>query len=274
MKFSVVSVLSAAAFLALGAIAQAQTSSTAGSHGAAASPYAPNGPYPDWAGIWTPNFAVPNPPPKETTSSTSPANDTVVGVAQFGGGDKPSLTPQAAAQFKLMQEADARNEEPVTDAANCLPPGMPTIMFMPYDLEFLFTPGRVTIIQEAYMQVRRVFMDGRGHPAKVDPTFNGHSIGHWEGDTLVIDTIGLGHDTPIGYSRLRHGPNLHVVERIHLTDPNTMEIDMELTDPDVLTKPWHTVHTFTRHREWDQIEYICEENNRNKIDKNGQVKPF
>ena len=58
--------------------------------------------------------------------------------------------------------------------------------------EFLFTPGRVTIIQEAYMQVRRVFTDGRGHPADLDPTFNGHSIGHWEGDTLVIDTAGLG----------------------------------------------------------------------------------
>ena len=66
-------------------------------------------------------------------------------------------------------------------------------MFQPYDVEFLFTPGRVTIIQEAYMQVRRVFTDGRGHPADLDPTFNGHSIRHWEGETLVIDTAGLGH---------------------------------------------------------------------------------
>lgn len=210
------------------------------------------GPYPDWEGIWTPNFAVPGP----------------------SGGEKPSLTPQAAAQLKLLEEADARNEEPATDAANCLPPGMPTIMFMPYDLEFLFTPGKVTIIQEAYMQVRHVYMDGRAHPAKIDPTFNGNSIGHWEGQTLVIDTVGLGHKTPIGYNRLSHGPKLHIVEHIHLTEPNTMEIDMELTDPDVLTKPWHTVHTFTRHREWDQMEFICEENNRNQIDKSGKVKPF
>ena len=211
----------------------------------------PYGPYPDWAGIWTPNFAVPGP----------------------SGGEKPSLTPAAAAQLKVFEEEDAKNVEPATDAANCLPPGMPTIMFMPYDLEFLFTPGRVTIIQEAYMQVRRVFMDGRPHPTKLDPTFNGHSIGHWEGDTLVIDTVGLGHASPIGYSRLKHGPNLHTVERIRLTDSNTMQVDMDLTDPDVFTKPWHTVHTFTRHREWDQLEYVCEENNRNQIDKNGQVSP-
>ncbi|HTR48063.1 MAG TPA: hypothetical protein VMM16_11825 [Verrucomicrobiae bacterium] len=233
----------------LGATAQGQSAQKPANSSSVQPP--PNGPFPDWGGIWTPNFAVPGP----------------------SGGDMPSLTPQAVAQLKLMEAADARNEEPATAAANCLPPGMPTIMFMPYDLEFLFTPGKVTIIQEAYMQVRHVYMDGRSHPAKVDPTFNGHSIGHWEGSTLVIDTVGLGHKTPIGYNRLSHGPNLHIVEHIFLTDPNTMEIDMELIDPDMLTKPWHTVHTFTRHREWDQLEYICEENNRNQIDETGQVSP-
>jgi len=231
------------------AISQAQAPQSAAPKPSAEA-FAPNGPYPDWAGIWTPNFAVPGDP-----------------------AEVPSLTPPAAAQLKALQEADARNEEPATAAANCLPPGMPTIMFMPYDLEFLFTPGRVTILQEAYMQVRRVFMDGRGHPAKVDPTFNGHSIGHWEGDTLVIDTVGLGHKTPIGYNRLIHGPQLHIVERIRLTNPDTMEIRMTMTDPDVLAKPWQTVHTFTRHRNWDQLEYICEENNRNQIDSSGQVSP-
>ncbi len=215
------------------------------------SPYSPYGPYPDWAGIWVLNFPQPGDPAAE----------------------EPSLTPQAENQLKVMQGQDARNEEPATAAANCLPPGMPTIMFMPYDIEILFTPGRATIIQEAYMQVRRVFMDGRAHPAKLDPTFNGNSIGHWEGDTLVIDTVGLGHRTPIGYNRLMHGPNLHVVERIRLAKPDLMEDRMTLIDPDVLAKPWHTVHTFTRHREWDQLEYICEENNRNQIDSSGQVSP-
>ena len=231
--------------------AQKPASATAKSSDPTGHP-APYGPYPDWAGIWVINFPKPGDPPPEV----------------------PSLTPAAAAQVKVFNEEDAKNVEPATDAANCLPPGMPTIMSMPYDIEILFTPGRATIIQEAYMQVRRVFMDGRSHPAKLDPTFNGNSIGHWEGDTLVIDTVGLGHNTPIGYSRLRHGPNLHVVERIRLVKPDLMEDRMTLTDSDVLAAPWHTVHTFTRHREWDQLEYICEENNRNQIDKNGQVKPF
>ena len=150
---------------------------------------------PDWTGIWTFDFPTPGGPPPE----------------------QPALTPASAAELKVLEAEEAKNEEPATESANCIPPGMPTIMSQPYDVEFLFTPGRVTIIQEAYMQVRRVFTDGRGHPADLDPTFNGHSIGHWEGDTLVVDTAGLGHKTPLGFNRLQHGPNLHVVERIRLT---------------------------------------------------------
>jgi hypothetical protein len=206
---------------------------------------------PDWSGLWTINMSGLGPSAPKA--------------------EPPVLTPPYAAELKTLREAEARNDEPATESANCLPPGMPTIMFQPYDIEFLFTPGRVTIIQEAYMQVRRVFTDGRGHPADLDPTFNGHSIGHWEGDTLVIDTAGLGHKTPLGFDRLEHGPKLHVVERIRLTGPDTLEDRMTLTDPDVLLQPWHEVRTFTRHRELDMMEFICEENNRNPIDQTGHV---
>jgi hypothetical protein len=250
--------LSLAIFLALTgwcSIAQCQTNQSSSGSGTAAKPagstarrYAPLDSLPDWSGIWTPNFNI-----------------------LVSTGEQPSLTPAAAAAYKARQEADARNEEPATDSANCVPPGMPTVMIQPYDIEFLFTPGRVTIIQEAYMQVRRVFTDGRSHPAKLDPTFNGHSIGHWEGDALIIDTVGLGHDRPLGFGFLNHGPQLHVVERIRLTTSDALEDQMTLTDPDMLTKPWHPVYTFTRHREWDQLEYICEENNRNQIDDTGKV---
>jgi hypothetical protein len=206
---------------------------------------------PDWAGIWTFDFG---PPPGATP-------------------EQPSLTPASAAELKRLTDLEAHNEEPPTESANCLPPGMPTIMSQPYDVEFLFTPGRVTIIQEAYMQVRRVFTDGRSHPADLDPTFNGHSIGHWEGDTLVIDTAGLGHKTPLGFNRLNHGPNLRVVERIHLIAPDRLVDEMTLTDRDVLAKPWHVVRSYTRHRDLDQLEYICEENNRNQVDATGHVSP-
>jgi hypothetical protein len=257
MKFPVVILCLCSAFATLGAACRGQ-SANAPAGASAATPasaksskaaYSSLGSLPDWNGIWVLDFPRRGDPPPE----------------------QPSLTLSSAAQLKVLQAEEAKNEEPPTESANCVPPGMPTIMFQPYDVEFLFTPGRVTIIQEAYMQVRRVFTDGRGHPADLDPTFNGNSIGHWEGDTLVVDTIGLGHKLPLGFNRLNHGPNLHVVERIRLTSPDTLEDRMTLTDPDVLAAPWHTVHTFTRHRELDQLEFICEENNRNPIDNTGQV---
>lgn len=254
MKFPVTILCVCSAFAAAGAVCQGQsanaspsaTFATAKSGGAA---YSSLSSLPDWNGIWTLDFPKRGDAPPE----------------------QPSLTPSAAAELKVLEDEEAKNEEPPTESANCVPPGMPQIMFQPYDVEFLFTPGRVTIIQEAYMQVRRVFTDGRSHPADLDPTFNGHSIGHWEGDTLVIDTVGLGHRTPLGFNRLNHGPNLHIVERIRLTSPDALEDRMTLTDPDMLAKPWHTVHTFTRHRDLDQLEFICEENNRNPIDKTGRV---
>jgi hypothetical protein len=95
---------------------------------------------------------------------------------------------------------------------------MPGIMTQPYDLEFLFTPGRVTIIQEAYMQVRRVFTDGRPLPDDPDPTYNGSSIGHWEGDTLVVTTIGLREGGTMGRWGITYSDKVKLTERIHL-DP-------------------------------------------------------
>ena len=76
-------------------------------------------------------------------------------------------------------------------AANCLPPGMPGIMGQPYPMEFLMTPGQVTIVIEAYNQIRHIYTDGRPLPADPDPTFYGTSVGHWEGDTLVAETVGF-----------------------------------------------------------------------------------
>jgi len=253
MKFSLAIFVACSAFAGLAAVCRAQTANTPTNAGTTAksreAAYSALGSLPDWSGIWIFDFPRPGAAPPE----------------------QPSLTPKSVAELKVLEAEEAKDEEPPTESANCLPPGMPTIMFQPYDVEFLFTPGRVTIIQEAYMQVRRVFTDGRDHPADLDPTFNGHSIGHWEGDTLVIDTAGLGHETPLGFNRLNHGPKLHVVERIHLTAPDTLEDQMTLTDPDVLEKPWHMIRTFHRRRDLDQLEFICEENNRNPIGKDGQV---
>jgi hypothetical protein len=178
----------------------------------------------------------------------------------------PQLTPAYAAK---KRELDARNLDD-TEAANCLPTGMPAIMGHPYPYEFLLTPGKVTIVSEAYMQVRHIYTDGRPLPDDPDPTFNGTSIGRWDGDTLVVETIGLSPLTTIARN-IPHGDKMRIVERFRLAGPDTMSVETTVTDPEALAKPWTTTRTVARHRDWTIREYICEENNRNFVDAQGKA---
>ena len=128
-----------------------------------------------------------------------------------GGGEPPAFTPEYAAKLAEFQRASQAGEIEDGPTANCVPNGMPAIMTQPYPLEILFTPGKVTILIEAYAQWRQVFTDGRPHPEDPDLTFNGHSTGHWEGDTLVVDTVGFTTDTSLGNQGQRHSEKMHIV---------------------------------------------------------------
>ncbi len=180
------------------------------------------------------------------------------------GGEIP-MTPAFKAKFDAAMAARARGQVAGNPTAMCLPQGMPRFMVATYPLEFLQTPGQVTIIAEWASQVRRIFTDGRKHPPEdeVDITFNGHSIGHWEGQTLVVDTIGIRGDTSFDASPLEHSDQIHVTERIRLTDPKTIEQTMTVTDPVAFTRPWTTTRHYKKGGPDLQImEYVCEENNR------------
>ena len=180
-----------------------------------------------------------------------------------GGGEPPSLTPAYAARQKEYQDATARGEIEDGPSANCVPNGMPSIMTQPYPIEVLFTPGKVTILIEAYAQWRQIFTDGREHPEDPDLTFNGHSIGHWEGETLVVDTVGFTKDTFMGGAGMRHSDKMHIVERFKLAAPDRLEIETTISDPEALTKPFTRTAAFGRHRDWNLAEYVCQQNNRN-----------
>ena len=188
------------------------------------------------------------------------------GGAARGAAAGPQLTPAYA---EKKREIDARGAEDA-DTANCLPPGMPGVMGQPYPYEFLLTPGKVTIIGEAYMQVRHVYTDGRPLPADPDPTFNGTSVGRWEGDTLVVETIGFSPITMMTRNT-PHSDKMKVVERFRLTGPDVMSVETTVTDPEALTAPWTTTRTLARHRDWTTREYICEENNKNYVDAQGKA---
>ncbi len=207
--------------------------------------------------------------PAPTGAAPAGAGQAPAGRAGGRGGagrSGPSLTPEYAAKA-AAKPAGAAPESP---AANCLPPGMPGIMGQPYPMEFLLTPGQVTIVIEAYNQIRHIYTDGRPLPQDPDPTFYGTSVGHWEGDTLVAETVGF-EDIPRGLT-FPYSDKMKIVERFHLTAPDTMSIETTIVDPEALTTPYSMgARTLIRHRNWTIAEYICEENNRNYVDANGKA---
>jgi hypothetical protein len=156
--------------------------------------------------------------------------------------------------------------------AGCLPPGMPRMMGVVYPMEILMTPGQVTIITEWMGQIRRVFTDGRPHPDDPDITYVGHSIGHWEKGVLVIDTVAMKDDTLLDQSGMKHSADIHVIERMRLLDPQTLENQLTLEDPIAFTHPWTVTRTFKRAKPGEEIrEFVCMENNRNPIKPDGSV---
>ena len=192
-------------------------------------------------------------------------------IARGGGGGRgrgggPALTPEAAAGQKAFLAGAPEDSQ----TANCLPPGMPGIMGQPYPMEFLLTPGKVTIVIEAYTQVRHIYTDGRPLPEDPDPEFHGTSVGRWEGDTLIVETVGFSPLTEIARG-LPHSGRMRIVERFRLTGPDTMAIETTIADPGALTAPFTSTRMLARHRDWTIAEYICEENNRNFVDERGKA---
>ncbi len=119
--------------------------------------------------------------------------------------------------------------------------------------EILMTQGRVTLLGEVDgNRMRRIYTDGRPHPDDPDLTLHGHSIGHWEGDTLVVDTTAVAPEAYIAISEAVGVPNngdMHIVERLHLAQPNVLYDELEINAPKVLSATWKTTRIFRRYPE-------------------------
>jgi hypothetical protein len=180
---------------------------------------------------------------------------------------KPEYLKEWQARVQASREADAKGKPLATGYVNCLPDGMPTMMGAMFPLEILQSKGQVTVIEEAFTQVRRILLD---KPQKtvddVEPGFYGHSVGKWEGDTLVVDTVGIKEN--IRYQNTPHSPEMRIRERIHLKAPNVLWDEVTIEDPVVLEKPWTITYAYRKMPDYTLLEYVCEDN-REYSDQNG-----
>jgi hypothetical protein len=185
---------------------------------------------------------------------------------------KPSYQKAYDQRRAAEKEATNRGEPPATPAVLCLPYGMPRMMTVAsYPIEILQTPGQVTIVTEAFSEVRRVYLDQPQLPIdEVPPGYYGHSVGRWEGDTLVIDTVGIKESVP-SYNMLPHSDQMRITERIRLVTPDVLHDQITIEDPVVLEKPFTYTLAFRRLPDYKMVEFVCE-NNREYIDEQGRVR--
>jgi hypothetical protein len=211
-------------------------------------------------------------PPAPKTTGANPGAD-ITGVwdgmrggydfASFSKGDPP-MTAWGKAQFDAAKPSQGPRgvslKETTDTVYKCFPPGMPYIYLQIFPMQIVQTPKEVIEIFEYDHNVRHIYIDGRKHPDDLTPTYNGHSIGHWEGDTLVVDTVGL--NGKIWLDRLGHpeSDQMHIVERIHRLDEKTLQVDFTFDDPKAYPKPWNAVLKFRSRPDWDIMELICEDN--------------
>ena len=179
----------------------------------------------------------------------------------IGDWENPILKPASAAEVKKNGDTEINGGFYLAAYQTCWPVGVPLILTQRENVQLLQQPDQVTILYQRDQQVRRIYLN-RPHAKDVKPSWYGDSIGHYEGDTLVVDTIGLN-----GKARAdRYGsfttPELHVIERYRLVDDGqALQVDFTVEDPGAFNMPWHGTQKYRRTRGPIE-EVVCAENNR------------
>jgi hypothetical protein len=179
--------------------------------------------------------------------------------------DGPEMTAWAKERYEATKPSNGprthslkETDDPVLKS--CLPPGVPRIYLQPFPMEIVQTPKETLLLYEYDHTVRRIFTDGRKHPDDVTPTYMGDSIGNWDGDTFVVDTIGFNDKTWLDRDGHGHSDQLQVIERFHRADRDNMQVDITMEDPKALVKPWISQVFFQLKPTWDISELVCTDN--------------
>ncbi len=172
-----------------------------------------------------------------------------------GQGETKPVLKAGAEKFKVVR---GPNDSGLS--SDCRPLGVPQGLYVPYQWQIVQGTDKVVILNEYPGNFRIIPTNGGAHQADLDPTWMGDSIGHWEGDTLVVDTIGFNDKTEVP-GGFRHTEALHVVERFRRSSFNTLEYQATIEDPNVFEKPWTIVRTFPLRTDLERVdEFVCENN--------------
>jgi hypothetical protein len=173
-------------------------------------------------------------------------------------GALPPLTAEGKAAYDANL-AERKQMKPRNDMTRCVPSGTPRAMFAPLPLMVMQTARKITFIQEYHHQLRHIYLDEPVPDADaIELSFMGESVGHWEGDTLVIDTIGLHRDTVLDHAGLPHTTDMRISERLRLLDGGKqLENVLTFTDPAFYSAPWSTRVVYDSKNDVQLKEYNC-----------------
>jgi len=204
---------------------------------------------PDLSGLWSPigtNTFDPEDPRGARAADLTRYPMTEWGLEQFRA-NRP-----AHGEFQVTHSNDPTNK--------CFPPGAPRSYVTPYPVEIVQTSERLVMLFEYDIVYRIVYLDGRGHPEDLVPTWMGHSIGQWEGDTLVVHTTGFNGRSWLDRVGHPYSEELQLTERFRRVDANTLQVDLTFHDPKTYTRDWTGQKNFSLEPSWELKEYVCDDN--------------
>jgi len=199
---------------------------------------------PDFSGIYT---------PPATVNATGPRGNLI-----FNADKMAPVKPGAESLLYRMRTGDVRLDEP---RAACLPSGFPSGMLYILPIQIVQNPKNIVIIPELQRAARIIPTDGRPHREGIEPTYYGDSGGKWEGDTLVIDSVGFNESFWMDRRGMPHTTQLHTIERFTRKDAETITFEITVDDPGAYTAPWTSGYTLGWQKGNELFEYQCQENN-------------
>lgn len=172
-------------------------------------------------------------------------------------GGEPPLNAAGKKEYARRKAALKGGDQKLDPLSICLMHGIPRLMLAPYPLLILQTTRNLTFVHEVNHTFRIIYWDKAPAPEDVDPTYLGNSGAHFDGNTLVIDSVGFNDLTWLDYTGLPHGQKLTVQERYVLSDPQTINASVTMTDPDFYSTPWTASFTLKRQPGMSLNENVC-----------------